>query len=460
VINLLKRKSNKDKDLVALIDGEHYPQVTRDAISELKRIYKGNFKGIIFLGGTEKLSIKNIEGFFGDRVYMISNIDTDFKKALAYFKPDIAYDLSDEPVVNYINRMKIASYCLASKCSYMGPDFLFSYEEKNIHCKKPTLSIIGTGKRIGKTAISSYVSKIFTDEGINVCVIAMGRGGPREPQVIRGDRIDITSEYLLDINSRGMHASSDYIEDALTSRVTTVGCRRCGGGFGGKIFMSNVKEGIKIAEKLNPDLVIVEGSGASIPDVETDSCICVISAAQSWESIVGYLGIYRIISANLIILTQCEEPAADGDKINFLEDRVREINPCAPIIKTIFRPQPLADIRGKRIFMAMTASTDIEQKIKEYMENNFKCRIQKISFNLSNREKLKMDLEKNRDYETILTELKAASVDILTDYAHKNKKEVVYMNNAPVILEGEDILKKELKKLFQKEKKNNGSKYK
>lgn len=458
MISLLKKKSNKNKSLVALVDGEHYPQVTHDAISELKKIYTGNFKGIIFLGGTEKLPAGSIEDFFGGEVYVIKNIDTDFKDALRHFRPDVAYDLSDEPVVNYIARMKIASYCLASKCSYMGPDFLFSYEEKNILCNKPSLAIIGTGKRIGKTAVSSYISKIFTGEDINVCIVAMGRGGPKEPQVIRGDRINITPGYLVDISRKGMHASSDYIEDALTGGVTTVGCRRCGGGFGGKIFMSNVKEGIKIAEKLNPDLVIVEGSGASVPDVKTDSCICVISAAQSWESLVGYLGIYRILLADLIILTLCEEPMADRDKINFIEDKIRKINLRAPVVKTIFRPQPLSDIKGRRIFMAMTASNNIEHKIKEYVENNFKCRIAQMSFNLGDREKLRKDLEKSRNYDTILTELKAASVDILTEYACKNKKEVAYMNNIPVILNGEDFFKEELKKLFRKEKNYNESK--
>jgi cyclic 2,3-diphosphoglycerate synthetase len=65
----------------------------------------------------------------------------------------------------------------------------------------------------------------------------------------------------LDLSQRGFHASSDYIEDAFSSKITTVGCRRCGGGFGGKFFMSNIKEGIKTAESLNPDLIIVEGSG-------------------------------------------------------------------------------------------------------------------------------------------------------------------------------------------------------
>jgi len=448
VISLLKKKSNKGKSLIALIDGEHYPQVTYDAIAMLKKIYKGDFKGMVFLGGTEKLVIDNIEDFFGEKVYTIKDIDLDFDKALKYFNPDIVYDLSDEPVVNYIIRMKIASFCLANKCSYMGPDFLFSYEKEDIHCKKPTLSIIGTGKRIGKTAVSSYITKIYAREDIDVCVIAMGRGGPKTPLIIRGDKIDITPEYLLNISSKGMHASSDYIEDALTSKVTTIGCRRCGGGFGGKIFMSNIKEGIKIAEKLNPDLIIVEGSGASIPDIETDAVICIIGAGQNWEGIIGYLGIYRILSADFIIITMCEEPLASRDKIVFLEREIKKINSKARIIKTVFRPQPLSDVGGKKIFIAMTANKVIEPMIKNYMENNFNCSVKQMSFNLGNREELRKDLEKTEDYDTVLTELKAASVDILTDYAFKHKKEVIYMNNVPIMLDERGALEEELKKMF------------
>ncbi len=453
MINLLKKKNYKGKNLVALIDGEHYPQVTYDAVNMLKKIYTGNFKGIIFLGGTEKLILDDMEDFFGEKVYTIRDLDVDFKNALEYFKPDIVYDLSDEPVVNYIIRMKIASFCLDHKCSYMGPDFLFSYEKEDIICRKPSVSIIGTGKRIGKTAISSYVSKIFKSENVNVCVVAMGRGGPAKPHVIEGGNINIDSEYLLEINNKGMHASSDYIEDALTGRVTTVGCRRCGGGFGGKIFMSNIKEGISIAEKLNPDLIIVEGSGASIPDVKTDFCICVIGAGQKWESIVGYLGTYRIMSADLIILTMCEEPVADKDKIDFMEREIKKINPGAPVFKTIFRPGPLSDIYGKRIFVAMTSNRAIESKIKDYLEEHFGCKVVKISFNLADRKKLKEDLKVSRNYDTILSELKAASVDVLTDYAYKNNKDIIYLNNIPIMTDDENIFKKELKKFFLKENK-------
>ncbi len=450
--NLLLKKNNKNKSIIALIDGEHYPQVTYDAVNNLKKIFPGTFKGIIFLGGTEKLTIGNLKEYFNEDVYVIGDLDSDFNRALKHFMPDIVYDLSDEPVVNYIIRMKIASFCFAHGCSYMGPDFLFSLEPRNILSKKPTISIVGTGKRIGKTTMSSYVSKFFTAEKIKVCIVAMGRGGPREPRLIKGDEIEITPGYLLELSNEGFHASSDYIEDALTSKIPTVGCRRCGGGLGGKIFMSNIEEGIKLAEEIDPDLIIVEGSGASIPDVKTDKNICIIGAFQNWDAIVGYLGIYRIMMADLIILTMCEEPLADSNKIDFLTANIARFNSKARIIKTIFRPEPLSDISGRRVFVALTSLESIGPKIVDHLQKHHNCKVIKISFNLSNREKLYQDLEAADGYDTILTELKAAAVDVLTDYGTRHNKNVIYLNNIPHIIGDEEIFKEELLKLLAKEK--------
>jgi hypothetical protein len=47
MIDLLKEKKNKNKRLVALIDGEHHPQVTYAAVKKLKSYYAGKFVGII-----------------------------------------------------------------------------------------------------------------------------------------------------------------------------------------------------------------------------------------------------------------------------------------------------------------------------------------------------------------------------------------------------------------------------
>ncbi|MCJ7666372.1 MAG: 2,3-diphosphoglycerate synthetase, partial [Actinobacteria bacterium] len=386
--NLLQKKDNRDKKIVVLIDGEHYPDVNRDAINLLKEYFSGKFVGIIFLGGTEKLVIDDLEQYFGEKIYMINDLDSDFCSALKFFKPDIAYDLSDEPVVDYRIRMKIASFCMANECSYMGPDFLFSWEPRYINSQKDTIAIIGTGKRIGKTAISAYIARFLIKGNINVAIVAMGRGGPQRPQVIKGDEVDIDTKYLLRLNESGLHASSDYIEDALLSKVTTIGCRRCGGGFAGQIFMTNLEEGMKIANGLDSELLIIEGSGASIPQVNTDITVCVIGAFQEWDSLIGYLGIYRIILADIIILTMCEEPLADDRKIEYLESRIKKFNPGAVVIRTVFRPRPLSEIRGKKVFIGMTAMDSIKKNIKAYLENEFGCSVVKASFNLSRRDEL------------------------------------------------------------------------
>ncbi len=449
MIDLLKRRNNKGKRLVALIDGEHYPDVTHDAIEKLRDVFAGDVVGIIFLGGTEKLIMDDPEQYFGKKLFVIKELCCDFLKALDYFKPDIAYDLSDEPVVDYQIRMQIASYCFSRNCSYMGPDFLFEKNNKKLEISKPSISIIGTGKRIGKTAISSYIATMLVKNGVDVCVMAMGRGGPKYPQVIRGQDIEITPQFLLSVSKKGFHASSDYMEDALTSRVTTIGCRRCGGGFGGQIFLTNIKKGIEEIEKIGPQLALVEGSGASVPDIRTDAAVCVIGAAQNWESIIGYLGLYRIMIADMVLITMCEEPLASKQKIHFLKNQIKKLNPEAVVFCSVFRPYPLSDIANKKIMIAMTAKHDIKAGMKNYIEEKYRCSVTDISFNLSNRKLLRKDLENAGSYDTILTELKAASVDLVTDYAFRNQKSIVYMNNIPIISE-EQNFEKELLNMYKR----------
>ena len=453
MLNLLNDQSSSFKRLIAIIDGEHYPQITFDAIEVLKKEFPGEFCGIIFLGGTEKITTGNFTDFFNDKVFVIKNFLTDFPAALDRFKPDLVYDLSDEPVVNYRIRMTIASFCFFKKASYMGPDFLFKYEKKLYETKNPSISIIGTGKRIGKTAISSFIARLFKKNALDVLIVAMGRGGPKDPQLLRGEEIIINPQYLLSLSRKGLHASSDYIEDAMMSRITTIGCRRCGGGFGGKVFLSNVSEGAKLADSLNPDVIILEGSGASVPEVQTFKTICVVGANQNWDEITGYLGIYRILVSDLVILTNCEKPLATREEINNLENNIKTINPSINIYRSIFRPEPLGNIENKKVVVAMTAKSIIEDKIKKYIEKKFNCTVVGITFNLSNRPLLKKDLESYTDYDTVLTELKAASVDVVTDFALKSGKEIIYMNNICEILSGSKTFEKNLLQLYSSIKK-------
>jgi cyclic 2,3-diphosphoglycerate synthetase len=185
----------------------------------------------------------------------------------------------------------------------------------------------------------------------------------------------------------------------------------------------------------------VEGSGASVPPVLADLQICVIGANQSWESIIGYLGLYRILTSDMVFLTMCEEPFADSQKIDFLIQEIRKAKPGIKIIKSVFRPEPLYSLNNKKVFLVLTASSLIEEKISRYLEKEYGCKVVKASFNLANRQKLKVELEEFDNYDVLLTELKAASVDMVTEHAYRAGKEINYMNNIPVITEGAGELK-------------------
>ena len=220
---------------------------------------------------------------------------------------ELVLDLSDEPVVTARDRFRLASRALAAGVPYVGADFRFDpvpFEPFEL----PSLAVIGSGKRVGKTAVAGHVARLLA-ESRDVIVVAMGRGGPPEPVVVE-EPPDVDD--LLERARAGSHAASDYLEDAALAHVTTVGCRRCGGGLAGNPFVSNVSAGARAAAERKPELVIFEGSGAALPPVAVDARVLVTGGGQDPGLVAGYLGAYRILVSDLVVLTGCEEPLVDG----------------------------------------------------------------------------------------------------------------------------------------------------
>ena len=123
------------------------------------------------------------------------------------------------------------------------------------------------------------------------------------------------------------------------------------------------------------------------------------------------------------------------EKIAQIEEFVSEVNPDATIISTVFRPKPLDDISGKNVLFATTAPEDVKDKLVDYLESNFKCKVIGTTAHLSNRPLLREDMEKYMDdADVMLTELKAAAVDVATKDALKAGLEVVYCDNIPVAI--------------------------
>ncbi|NOZ76962.1 MAG: 2,3-diphosphoglycerate synthetase, partial [Euryarchaeota archaeon] len=250
------------------------------------------------------------------------------------------------------------------------------------------------------------------------------------------------AEFLLEVHRKGLHAASDYFEDALTARVFTIGCRRCGGGLAGRPYNTIVEEGARMADRHpDVDVVVLEGSGATFPEIASDRVILLIGAAQPLHHILGFLGPYRIRFADLVVLAMCEEPMASREKVRSITEGVRTIKPGVPVVETVFRPKPLEDIRGKKVFFASTAPEEVMPKLASYLEEEHGCRVVGRSNNLSNRPRLREDLADGlADADVLLTELKAAAVDVAVTEARKAGIEAVFCDNVPVVIgrEGTD----------------------
>lgn len=441
--------------MLCLVDGEHYLPVTKEAIDTLNKLEHIDISAAVFIGGTEKLRDDSEESYsekLGVPVQFAKDKDIPYDiivDMIRKYDIDTVMDLSDEPILDYPKRFKIACKVLNEGITYEGPDFKFEPTSQYEIMEKPSITILGTGKRIGKTAVSGFVSRLIDKNGYEPCVIAMGRGGPEEPEIVHGEELKINAEFLLEQSEKGVHAASDHWEDALMSRILTIGCRRCGGGMAGEVFLTNMKQGAKLANKVDSKFAIFEGSGAAIPPIKTDKKIALIGANQPIENLTTYFGPYRVGLGDLVILTMCEEPMANKDKIKKIEEFVADVNPDATVISTVFRPKPLGNLTGKKVLFATTAPESVKDKLVEYLERNYDCEVIGTTAHLSNRPLLRQDIQKYIDEaEVMLTELKAAAVDVATKDALSHGLEVVYCDNIPVAInENYPDLKKTVIKL-------------
>ena len=73
---------------------------------------------------------------------------------------DRVLDLSDEPVLSEGRRLWLAANALAAGIVYEGADFELRPPAAE-RCRPPTLAIVGTGKRVGKTAVSAHAARLL-----------------------------------------------------------------------------------------------------------------------------------------------------------------------------------------------------------------------------------------------------------------------------------------------------------
>ncbi|MGN6430420.1 MAG: 2,3-diphosphoglycerate synthetase [Gaiellaceae bacterium] len=401
---------------LALIDGEHYPATVRDALAELPY----EFVGALMVGGTEKLR--------GDADYGVPVYD-DLAAALGALDPELVLDLSDEPVLGPAARLRLASRFLAAGVPYAGADFRIEAPQL-APFPLPSLSVFATGKRVGKTAVSAHIARLLARDR-DVVAVAMGRGGPRAPEVMESPP---GVGELLALSRDGRHAASDHLEIAVTAGVVTVGCRRCGGGLAGAVATSNVAAGAEVAMQRSPDFVVFDGSGASIPPVATARSVLVTTAYDPPELVTGYLNAYRILLADLVVITMADASTEHAA----LAEAIHEVKPEAQVIAVGFRPRPLAPVAGKRVAYFTTARAAAHGRLAEELAE-LGAEVVHVSGSLADRTALRRELE-DVDAEVLLTEIKAAAIDVVADAGARCRIEVVLVANDVVPVAGQPEL--------------------
>jgi cyclic 2,3-diphosphoglycerate synthase len=416
-------------NILVLVDGEHYPPVTRWGI-EAARSMGHHVGAALFLGGSEKIGPEGPPDLGVPTTVADGDLREALARALDRVRPEAVLDLSDEPVAGYRERMELAAVTLARGIPYLGADFRLEPPIFGPPLPVPTVAVIGTGKRTGKTAISAEVGRVAGELGLRPVIVAMGRGGPPEPQVAKPGGVSVES--LLELVREGRHAASDYLEDALTSGVPSVGARRCGGGLAGAPFVSNVREAAGVGMDLGAGTLILEGSGATVPPVPWDAGILVVPATLPPEFLEGYMGPFRILLSDLVVVTMAAGLESGPGNLFALTSTVKRLHEGAHIAVTDFQPAPLGDVWGKAVYFATTAPRDVAERQATHLREAHGCRVVGVTDRLADRAALARDLASAEEYDVLLTELKAAAVDVAARAATERGAEVVFVGNRPV----------------------------
>jgi cyclic 2,3-diphosphoglycerate synthetase len=388
---------------LAVIDGEHYPAVVRDALAALPY----EFAAAWLAGGTEKLR----EG----EEYGVPLV-RDLEDGLASYRPEVVVDLSDEPVLGPRERFLVASRVLAAGLPYAGPDFRLD-PPLLAPFPRPSLGIVGTGKRVGKTAIAGHVARLLSTSR-RVVVVAMGRGGPSEPEVVAEPP---SLEQLLERSRAGRHAASDHLEDAALTAVPAVGASRCGGGLAGAAARSNVADAAEAALGLDPELVVFEGSGAALPPIATGRRILVASALQP-ALVTAYLNAYRVLVSDLVVAVG-EDGSAIREAVQSLKD--------VPVVTVLLRPRPVEPVAGRRIAYFCTAPESALEEIAAHLARKHGADVAHVSGGLADRRRLRAELVRV-DADVFVTELKAAAIDVVAEEAA--------VRGVPLMLAGNEVV--------------------
>ena len=190
--------------------------------------------------------------------------------------------------------------------------------------------------------MAGHVARVLARDR-RVVVVAMGRGGPAEPELVETPP---TLDDLLALSRSGRHAASDHLEAAALAGVPAVGCRRAGGGLAGAPFRVQRPRGSPARRAARAGAARLRRQrrrAAARRDRRADPR----HERRSHDARAG-LNAYRVLVSDLVVDTG----GADREAIRSISD--------VPIVTAELRLRPAEPLRGRRtaVFTTGPAPTD------------------------------------------------------------------------------------------------------
>ena len=395
--------------VLVLVDGEHYPPVTRWGIEAARdRGFESSarcFWGASRRSGREAPDLGvPVRRAGDDRVALAEAIDE--------WAPRGVLDLSDEPVVGYRERMELAAVALARGVRTSGRTSGSTRPSTARRSPRPTLAVIGTGKRTGQDrdrrggrpdrGRPRARSRGRGDGSGRTRRAAGGRGRDRAPRASRSSWCGAAST-----------RPPTTWRMALTTGVTTSapggpggagrppdGDERPRGGRAGRRARGRGRDRRR-------------GAGRPSPSMPWDAGILVVPAAcrpSTWAATSGPL---RLLLSDLVVVTMAAGPAG-LENLPHLRSHVERLHADAAAHRDRLRATATwrtCRVRGcsspprprRRSPPGRSTLLQAAHRMPRWWGG---------AHRLADRAGLAEDLERPGGYDVFLTELKAAAVDI------------------------------------------------
>jgi cyclic 2,3-diphosphoglycerate synthetase len=162
--------------------------------------------------------------------------------------------------------------------------------------------------------------------------------------------------------------------------------------------------GVELAEEQRPDVVVFDGSGASIPPVSVDARVLVVGPGQD---ATAYLNPYRVLVSDLVLLMG----GGNAGPIRALKG--------VPVVPVELRLRPMTPLAGRRVAVFTAGPAPVDHLDAEVVH---------VSRNLADRAALRDELPRI-DADAFLVEIKAAAIDVVAEAAVERDIECVFAAN-------------------------------